>query len=79
MVITASRALGLMIPAVIIGAYYLDAPVGVIWGVAFANVLAGAATALFVLLRAPMTAKHGRQRKRRADPQADPVAAQDTP
>jgi len=79
MVITAGRALGLMIPAVIIGAYYLDAPVGVIWGVAFANVFAGAATALFVLVRAPMTAKHGRQRKRRVDPLADPAAAQDTP
>ncbi|OLF73080.1 MATE family efflux transporter [Maricaulis sp. W15] len=83
MVITASRALGMMIPAVIIGAYWLDAPVGVIWGVAFANIVAGLATALFVLTRAPMTAKHGRQRKRSAppaaEPVADPVAAQDTP
>ena len=79
MVITASRAIGIMIPAVIIGAVYLDAPEGVIWGVAFANVLAGTATALFVLTRAPMTAKHGRQRRRRTETVADPAAAQDTP
>jgi MATE family, multidrug efflux pump len=78
MVITASRALGLMIPAVIIGAHLMGAPSGVIWGVAFANILAGGATALFVLTRAPMTAKHGKQRKRRA-PLVDPVATEEAP
>lgn len=79
MVITAGRALGLMIPGVIIGGLWLDAPIGVIWGVALANILAGTAAGIFVLSKAPMTAKHGRQRKPRAGAVSEPAAVQDAP
>ena len=64
MAITAGRALGLMVPLVLAGAWFIDAPVGVIWGVAAANLVSGAIAALFVLTRAPMTAKHGKVRRR---------------
>ena len=63
MAITAGRALGLMVPAVLVGAFLLDAPEGVIWGVAFANIIAGTMAGLYVLTRAPMTAKHGKARR----------------
>ncbi|MBR9825475.1 MAG: MATE family efflux transporter [Alphaproteobacteria bacterium] len=62
-VITSGRAIGLMVPFVIIGAQWFNQPVGVIYGVAAANLLAGILTAAFVLLRAPMTAKHTSTRK----------------
>lgn len=76
MVITAGRALGMMIPAILIGAAVVGAPIGVIAGIAAANVLAGLITAVFVITRAPMTAKHGRQRRRRAaDPEETPQEA----
>jgi Na+-driven multidrug efflux pump len=65
MMITAGRALGLMVPLVLAGAWLVDAPVGVIGGIAAANLLSGLATALFVMTRAPMTAKHGKARKRK--------------
>ena len=65
MMITAGRALGLMVPFVLAGSFLVNAPVGVIGGIAAANVLSGLATALFVLTRAPMTAKHGKARKRK--------------
>ncbi|WP_417493021.1 MATE family efflux transporter [Maricaulis sp.] len=68
MAITAGRALGLMVPGVLLGAYWLDAPEGVIWGVAFANITAGVLAGLYVLTRAPMTAKHGKARKMPAAP-----------
>lgn len=59
-VITAGRAIGMMVPFVILGAIWLDQPAGVIYGIAAANLLAGLITAGFVLLRAPMTAKHSK-------------------
>jgi len=65
MMITAGRALGLMVPFVLLGSFLVNAPVGVIGGIAAANVLSGLATALFVMTRAPMTAKHGKARKRK--------------
>ncbi len=58
MAITAGRALVLMIPFVVIGAAMFETPTGVIYGIAAANLLAGLLTAAFVMLRAPMTAKH---------------------
>lgn len=64
MAITAGRALGLMIPAILVGAHVADAPIGVIAGFAVANLVAGIVTGLFVLTRAPMTAKHGKVRRR---------------
>lgn len=79
MVITAGRALGLMIPGVVIGGLWLDAPTGVIWGVALANILAGTAAGIFVLTKAPMTAKHGRKRKPRVAAVSEPAVVQDTP
>ncbi|MHA6288717.1 MATE family efflux transporter [Maricaulis sp. CAU 1757] len=66
MMITAGRAIGLMIPFVLVGSLVVGAPVGVIWGVALANVLSGGLTALFVLTRAPMSAKHGKARRAKA-------------
>ena len=63
MIITSGRALGLMIPLVLAGAYYLQAPIGVIYGFAAANIIAGILTGAFVLFYAPMTAKHGKARK----------------
>lgn len=65
MMITAGRALGLMVPFVLLGSFLVNAPVGVIGGIAAANILSGLATALFVMTRAPMTAKHGKARKRK--------------
>lgn len=70
MVITAGRALGLMVPAVIVGAIVVGAPMGVILGIAAANLISGLVTVLFVLTRAPMTAKHGKSR-RPSPPAAD--------
>lgn len=70
MVITAGRALGLMVPAVIVGAMVVGAPMGVILGIAAANLISGLVTVLFVLTRAPMTAKHGKSR-RPSPPAAD--------
>jgi putative MATE family efflux protein len=66
MAITAGRALGIMVPAVLIGSMVVGAPIGVIVGMAVANVLAGVLTAGFVLFKAPMTAKHGKARRRSA-------------
>lgn len=66
MAITAGRAIGMMIPFVLLGAFVIAAPIGVIGGIAAANVLAGLITASFVLTRAPMTAKHGPKRRRAA-------------
>ena len=71
MAITAGRALGLMVPGVLIGAIWLDAPQGVIWGVAFANVVSGTLAGLYILTRAPMTAKHGKARKSAVAPVAE--------
>lgn len=65
MAITAGRALGLMIPLVLIGSFVFNTPQGVILGIAAANVLAGSLTALFVFTRAKMTAKHGKARRRK--------------
>lgn len=76
MAITAGRALGLMVPMVLAGAFLLDAPVGVIWGIALANLVSGSLAALFVLTRAPMTAKHGKARRR---PAASETAAVEDP
>lgn len=74
MVITAGRALGMMIPAILVGAMVFNAPAGVIWGIAAANLLAGVITASIVLTRAPMTAKHGKQRRRRkTGPDTEPA------
>lgn len=70
MAITAGRAIGLVVPLVLLGAWIVDAPLGVIGGVAAANVISGLVTAAFVLTRAPMTAKHGKARRR-------PVAAEE--
>lgn len=70
MVITAGRALGLMVPAVIVGAMVVGAPMGVILGIAAANLISGLVTVLFVLTKAPMTAKHGKARRANAQ-QAD--------
>ena len=64
MAITSGRALALMIPAVLIGGAVFDAPIGVIYGFAAANLLSGLIAVLYVLTRAPMTAKHGKQRQR---------------
>lgn len=78
MAITAGRALGLMVPLVLAGAWIIDAPVGVIWGVAAANLVSGVIAGLFVLTRAPMTAKHGKARRRTViETPAEP--APDTP
>ena len=74
MVITAGRALGLMVPGVLIGAMVVGAPSGVIWGVAIANIVSGTVTGLYVLTRAPMTAKHGKARRTPA-----PAAVADEP
>ena len=60
---TSGRALGLMAPLAVIGGFLMDGPLGVIIGVAAANLLSGALAAFLVLTRAPMTAKHGRQRR----------------
>jgi Na+-driven multidrug efflux pump len=76
MVITAGRALGLMVPGVLIGAMVVGAPSGVIWGVAVANIVSGIVTGLYVLTRAPMTAKHGKARR---TPAAAPVVVADEP
>ena len=75
MMITAGRALGLMIPLVLLGAFYLQAPIGVIYGIAAANIIAGIVTGAFVLFIAPMTAKHGKARK----PESGDVGAEETP
>lgn len=76
LVITAGRALGMMIPAILAGAIIFDAPIGVIYGVAAANLLAGGLTVIYVLTRAPMTAKHGKQRRRRKT-EADAAPAEE--
>ena len=65
MAITAGRALGLMIPLVLIGSFVFNTPQGVILGIAAANILAGSLTAVFVFTRAKMTAKHGKARQRK--------------
>ena len=65
MAITAGRALGLMIPLVLLGSFVINTPQGVIMGIAAANILAGSLTALFVFTRARMTAKHGKARQRK--------------
>ncbi|WP_300542370.1 MATE family efflux transporter [Maricaulis sp.] len=75
MAITAGRALGLMVPLVLAGSFLFDTPLGVIGGIAAANLLSGTLAAIFVLTRAPMTAKHGKQRRRKQTPLAD--AAED--
>lgn len=63
LVITAGRAIGLVIPGVLIGAQVFDSPLGLICGFAAANVIAGVLTAGAVWTFAPMTAKHGKSRK----------------
>jgi putative MATE family efflux protein len=62
-IITFGRAIILMVPLVILLALYFDAPIGVIWAMAAANVISGVITAVLVLTRAPMTARARRQRK----------------
>ena len=66
LVITAGRALGLVIPAVLIGGQIIGTPIGIIGGFAAANIIAGVLTVLAVMTFAPMTAKHGKQRNRSA-------------
>lgn len=73
MAITAGRALGLMVPFVVLGGQVLNAPEGVIWGIAAANLIAGILTAGFVLLYAPMTAKHTQSRRRSRENEAEPA------
>ncbi len=77
MAITAGRALGLMVPFVLVGSYVFNTTIGVIGGIAAANILSGLVTALFVLTRAKMTAKHGKARRKRAVPVAEEVAPAD--
>jgi len=72
-VITSGRALGLMVPFVIIGGMMFDGPEGVIYGIAAANLVAGLLTGGFVLLRAPMTAKHAKPRTKPAPKDAEPA------
>ena len=48
-----------------------------IGGIAAANILSGLVTALIVLTRAKMTAKHGKARRKRAVPVAEEVAPAD--
>jgi putative MATE family efflux protein len=69
--ITSGRAFGLMIPAVLIGSLVIGSTQGVIIGIAAANVLAGVLAGVFVLTRAPMTAKHGKARRRKVEPAAE--------
>jgi putative MATE family efflux protein len=73
MAITAGRALGLMVPFVLVGSYVFNTTIGVIGGIAAANILSGLITALFVLTRAKMTAKHGKARRKRKQGDAPAV------
>ncbi|MAK64433.1 MAG: MATE family efflux transporter [Maricaulis sp.] len=77
MAITAGRALGLMIPLVLVGSYVFNTPQGVIMGIAAANILAGSLTALFVFTRAKMTAKHGKARQRKTPVVEESPVAED--
>jgi putative MATE family efflux protein len=65
--ITSSRAIMMAVFAVG-GGFVMQAPIGVIGGVAIANIISGLGTASFVLFRAPMEARKRKQRK-------SPVAA----
>ena len=67
--ITSSRAVMMAIFAVT-GGMVMDAPIGVILGIALANILSGVGTAGYVLFRAPMEA-----RKRRMCKAPEPVSA----
>ncbi|WP_421791476.1 MATE family efflux transporter [Hyphobacterium sp.] len=66
--ITSSRA-AMMAVFAVIGGIVADAPIGVIIGIALANILSGAGTAGYVLFRAPMEARKRRQRKQAAPAQ----------
>lgn len=73
MSITAGRAIGIMIPAVLIGSFVFNTPIGVIGGIALANVIAGALAIIFVMRFAPMTAKHGKARRTTAPAASEPA------
>ncbi|WP_420432660.1 MATE family efflux transporter [Hyphobacterium sp.] len=70
--ITSSRAIMMAVFAVI-GGIVMSAPVGVIAGIALANILSGAGTAYWVLFRGPMEASRRRKRKQAAPADAEPV------
>lgn len=72
--ITSSRAV-MVIGFSIAGAFIAGGPIGVIAGLALANLLSGVGTAAYVLTRAPMTAKAGKGRKTPKPPAAEPVSA----
>lgn len=71
--ITSSRAVMVVVFA-IAGAWLVDGPLGVIGGMALANLVSGLGAAAYTLTRAPMTAKAGKAR-RAAPARADPVSA----
>lgn len=72
--ITSSRAVMMAVLAVA-GGIVFAAPIGVIGGIAIANILSGLGTAGYVLTRAPMEARKRKQRKQAATtPQAAEAA-----
>ena len=71
--ITSGRALLLMAPLAVIGGLVMEAPIGVILGVAAANVIAGVATAFYVLTYAPMEARKRKVRKTVPAAEAAPI------
>jgi putative MATE family efflux protein len=72
--ITSSRAIMMAVFAVL-GGVLVNAPIGVIAGIALANILSGAGTAGWVMFRAPMEASKRRKRK----PAAPAVPADASP
>lgn len=71
--ITSSRAVMVVVFA-IAGAYLTGGPVGVIGGMAIANLVSGLGTAAYTLTRAPMTAKGGKARRQPKTVSRDPAS-----
>jgi len=71
--ITFGRAIILMIPLVLVFGHYIGTPTGIIWAMAWANVISGILTVLFVLTRAPMTARARRKRKDKTETAEEPA------
>ncbi|HAQ34443.1 MAG: MATE family efflux transporter [Maricaulis sp.] len=71
--ITSSRAVMIVVFS-IAGAMIMNNPLGVLFGMALANILSGLGTAAFVLTRAPMTAKGGKARRQPKTVSRDPAS-----